>query len=347
MKIQKKAILTRRAFIGTTAAVSAASLLPFSYQCKNETLTDTGADSPFLNSNFGGVQIGAITYSWRSMPGGAEEFLGYCVRSGISSIEMMGDLAEQYAGCPHRLPSIRSKTGAHHLTDEEQAEYNRVNADALESVRKWRLSAPMDKFEELRKMYNNAGVDIHIIKLRPATWTDEEIDYAFNVAKILGCMGVNEEIGESACRRLGPFAEKHNMYAIFHTHGEPAEPGFSFDPFLSYSNANMINLDVGHYYGATGVNPVGTIEKYHNRIASIHLKDKTGPETDPPNANQVWGQGETPLREVLLLLKEHAGEDDWPKYADIELEYPIPVWSDAVKEVEKCLNYAKCILMCG
>ena len=37
------------------------------------------------NSNFHGVQIGAITYSFRSLPGSAEETLKYCVECGISA----------------------------------------------------------------------------------------------------------------------------------------------------------------------------------------------------------------------------------------------------------------------
>src|SRR3954468_21695153 len=54
------------------------------------------------NSNFDGVQIGVITYSYRSMPGAndAEALLKYIVDSGVSAIELMGPAAEIYAGSP-------------------------------------------------------------------------------------------------------------------------------------------------------------------------------------------------------------------------------------------------------
>ena len=52
------------------------------------------------DSNFGGVQIGAITYSWRSMPGTADDLLKYTVQCGLSSVELMGEPAEQFAGAP-------------------------------------------------------------------------------------------------------------------------------------------------------------------------------------------------------------------------------------------------------
>jgi sugar phosphate isomerase/epimerase len=131
------------------------------------------------------------------------------------------------------------------------------------------------------------------------------------------------------------------MFAIFHNHMQFATPGFSYDPFLAVSPAVMMNFDMGHFFGSTGIHPNTIIEKYKDRIFSVHIKDKTGPKTDPANANQVWGQGETPLAEVLLLIKEKK----WPLYCDIELEYDIKPWSDQVKETATCVKYARQILM--
>src|ERR1051326_3170441 len=54
------------------------------------------------NSKFDGVQVGVITYTYRSMPGAndAEALLKYIVDSGISGIELMGPAAEIFAGSP-------------------------------------------------------------------------------------------------------------------------------------------------------------------------------------------------------------------------------------------------------
>ena len=53
------------------------------------------------NSTINGVRVGAITYSYRSMPDqGAEAYLRYVVDSGISQIEFMGDPVEAFAGAP-------------------------------------------------------------------------------------------------------------------------------------------------------------------------------------------------------------------------------------------------------
>ena len=323
---QKKSI-SRRNFLGTTAiAATALSFAPFAFSCTG----DSG-------SKFGGVQIGVITYSWRSMPGTAEDILKYCVEGKISSLELMGNVAEEYAGIPVMPP--RPKRGVKQ-TDAERETYEIARDKAMTQQKEWRLSNNMAKYKELRKMFNDAGVDIHIVKFAPARWSDAEIDYAFKAAKIMGAKGITNEIGDEACKRLGKFAEKHNMYAIFHNHAQPGEPGFSFDKFLAHSPKNMLNFDVGHYFGATGNHPNKVIERLHDRIFSIHLKDKTGKNSEPANTNRSWGEGDTPLSDILNLIKDNK----WPIYCDIELEYPVPENSDAQKEIVKCVEYCKNIL---
>jgi len=53
------------------------------------------------NSLIDGVQIGTITYSFRSMPDqSAEATLKYIVESGISAVELMGGPIESFGGAP-------------------------------------------------------------------------------------------------------------------------------------------------------------------------------------------------------------------------------------------------------
>jgi sugar phosphate isomerase/epimerase len=331
---QSKNQVSRRKFLGLTAAAATFAFVPANFRFVNEQ-QQTKPGKP--NSKFGGVQIGAITYSWRSMPGSAEDTLKYCLECGISSIELMGDVAERYAGLPQG--PVRPARGVV-LSDAEKAVVDKASKEAIEAQRKWRISVPMKKYEDFRKMYNDAGVNIHIAKFSPENWSDAEIDYSFKAAKALGAKGVCNEIGDNAAKRLGPFAQKHGMYAILHQHLQPGEPGWTFDKFLDYSPANMLNFDAGHYFGATGLHPNGIIERLHNRIVSIHLKDKTGPKGNPANTNMAWGKGETPIADILLLLKK----EKWPINVDIELEYPVPEGSDAVAEVRKCVEFCRTIL---
>jgi sugar phosphate isomerase/epimerase len=368
--------LTRRKFLGGTAAAAALTVMPFNFSEGPAILSSASSAQP--NSNFGGVQIGAITYSWRDLPGGLENIVKYCKEAGISSVELMSGDLETFLGAPEnpRQGMFRPPQGQRpaaqpaanppaqgqgnqpaqanrpegapaqapgggfqrpRLTPEQEAQVAKYNED----LKAWRLSVPMSKVAEAKKMFDNAGIGIHIVKFSPARWSDEEIDYAFKVAKAMGAKGVTDELSEDAVKKLAPFAEKHGMYAIFHQHMQFATPGFSYDPFLAVSPAVMMNFDAGHFFGSTGIHPNTIIEKYHNRLVSVHIKDKTGPNTDPANTNQVWGQGEMPLEDVLLLIKK----EKWPLFCDIELEYPVKPWSTSVKEVRTCVHYARQILM--
>jgi len=327
-------LVSRRRFLGLTAAAAAFTVIPVNF---SPAKVQKKAKAKKPNSKFGGVQIGAITYSWRSMPSGAEDTLKYCLEGGISSIELMSDTAEQFAG----IPRVTMERPGRDATDEQKSAFQKAMKNNTEAQHNWRKTAQMNKFEELRKMYNNAGVQIHIAKFSPENWSDEEIDYSFRAAKAMGAKGVSTEIGDLSAKKLGPFAEKHGMKVVLHQHMQPGQPGWTFEKFLEMSPANMLNFDAGHYFGATGLHPNGIIEKLHDRIASIHIKDKTGPKGTPPNTNMEWGKGETPIADILLLLKKNK----WPINVDIELEYNIPQGSDAVAEVKKCVEYCRKILV--
>ena len=322
--------LSRRSFISSAATAAASfAFMPSSFAFTSEQTKP--------NSKFNGVQVGAITYSWRSMPSSAQDIIKYCVEAGINSIELMGNVAEEFAGIPPLPP--RPPRGS--STSEQDREiFQKAYDEAWENQREWRLAVSMKKYKELRKLFNKAGVNIHIVKFAPTGLSNEEIDYAFTAAKILGAKGITDEIGHKSCTVLGKYAEKHNMFAIYHNHLQPGEPGFSFDEFLSYSPNNMLNFDVGHYWGATGKHPNEIIERLHDRIFSIHLKDKTGKIGNPPNTNMPWGEGDTPIHDILKLIQKKK----WPIHCDIELEYSIPENSNAQKEITKCVNYCKNIL---
>ena len=347
MKDKRKPLgqVSRRDFLSAAAAAGAISTIKFASFARS---SSSGAifTTPVHRSKFAGVQIGTITYSFRDLDGGIENVLKACVDSGVSSIELMPQGVETYLGAPNPPEGLGGYGGPpprgfqrKPLTAEQQAARDKYD----EELKAWRLSVPMSKYVALRKMFNEAGVDIHIVKFQASRWSsDKEIDYAFKAAKALGAKGISEELNEDAARKLGPIAARNGMYAIFHNHMQFAEPGFSYDPFIEISPAVMFNFDAGHFFGSTGLHPNTIIDKYHDRIMSVHLKDKTGPNTTPPNANQVWGQGEMPMEDVLLNIRDKK----YPIYCDIELEYDVPAWSNSVKEVKTCLKYARQILLC-
>jgi sugar phosphate isomerase/epimerase len=170
--------------------------------------------------------------------------------------------------------------------------------------------------------------------------SDEEFEYIFNVAEALGCTHTTLELltDPAQLKRVGDFAMKKKIYAAYHTHTQGSMT--AFDQAFAASKGNMANVDFGHFVAAgnVGGTPMQFLEKFHDRIASFHLKDRTTPGHCA--LNLPWGTGETPIKEILQLVSRNK----WKMPASIELEYEVPEGSDAVKEVRKCVEYCRAAL---
>jgi sugar phosphate isomerase/epimerase len=284
------------------------------------------------NSLINGVQLGTITYSYRSMPDqSAEATLRYIVDSGISAIELMNGPAESFAGAPSSGRRGGGGGRGQALTPELQA----AQRAAADQLKQWRTSVSMDRFKALRRMYNDAGVSIYAWKVLTPEMSDEEFEYVFDVAEALGCTHTTLELPTDGAqlKRIGQFAEKRKIYAAYHTHTQATMA--SFDEAFALSKANMSNIDLGHYVAGTGESPIPFLRKYHDRIASVHLKDRTTPAHGAKNL--PWGTGDTPLKDILQVMKR----EKYAFPASIELEYDVPPTSDAVKEVARCLAFCR------
>jgi sugar phosphate isomerase/epimerase len=288
------------------------------------------------NSLFNGVQVGAITYSWRSLPGTAEDILKYCIECNVSAIELMGPTGEQFAGAPEAPPRPSMAPGANGQRPEITAEQKAAMAEYATKMAEWRAKVSMDKFVQLRKMYNNAGVSIYAFK--PSALgdknTDAEVDYALRAAKALGANQANVELPNDPAqtKRLGEIALKNKVYVGYHGHTQQTPTWW--DTALGQSKYNAMNFDMGHYVAA-GYDPIPLIESKHDHIVSMHVKDRKNKEHG--GANVVWGEGDTPITEALELMR--ARKYKFP--ATIELEYEIPAGSDPLKETAKCVEFAR------
>jgi sugar phosphate isomerase/epimerase len=324
----------RRGFLSMATAAGAMALLQ---RPAVAALADAAAVAAKPNSVINGVHIGCITYSYRDGLLGnrngistAEDTLKALLQDGLSEVELMDGPIRAYTGISGgrgarggRGPGGPGGPGGQPAQEPPQL---------TDAQRAQQRETQLAKCRELRKLYNDAGVNIHIHKIGFGQ-SDEEIDFNFQVAEALGCVAITTERSEDLARRLAPFAEKHKIWVAFHNHTNNVPVIDKPDPILDLGKYIGFNLDVGHYFAGTkGQSPIPVIEKYHDRIISLHLKDRTA-----EGRNLSWGKGQTPIKEVLQLLKK----EKWPIYADIELEYPVPQGSDSVAEVAKCFQYCK------
>ena len=269
--------------------------------------------------NIGGVDISVITYSFQAGTEDMETIIQYCLDSKSDNIELMGNHVERTIGMP------RSR---------------RDSAD-------WRANVSMKEFKKVKKEFDQKGINIFAYKpycMSPRN-KDEEIEYAMKATKALSADYVTAELtDETNTKRISYYAEKHDVKVGYHGHLQSTDIAWNFA--LDNSKNNYINLDIGHYIAVGGVNTKETLLKFiennHDRICSLHLKDRNAPtETNPDDRdNKIWGQGDTPIKEVLLLMQKKS----YNFTATIEREYPIPEGSNAVQEVIRCMDYCKSVL---
>jgi len=285
------------------------------------------------NSKFGGVQIGInAPYSYHGQYNTADECLDATVKLDLSALELRAQPIEGFMGAPASLvayPKPRVPKGE--TPPDPKA--------AAAELRAWRLSAPMAKATAMRKKFEDQGVKIEIMKVDAIdTFTDEEIDYMFGLAKTVGAKAISCEIPLSHTKRLGEFATKHKMMVGYHGHTNVTSPEAfgrpeSWETAMSYSKYNGINLDIGHFVAGNSTSPIPFLEKYHDRVTHIHLKDRK--TNNGPNV--PFGLGDTPIKETLQLMKKNK----WTFPGIIEMEYPVPAGSTLMAEIAKCVEFCK------
>jgi sugar phosphate isomerase/epimerase len=291
-----------------------------------------------INSKVNGVQIGAITYSFRTMPN-PDDIIKAMAQIGLSEVELMSGDAEKLAG----LPPLPARGGggraggggrgtATPLTPEQQAELDAAQA----AQRKWKMSATESTFKIAKQKFKDAGINIRLLcyNMNVNTTKDDEIEYAFMMAKALGAKAMSTSTQVSMAKRVAPFAAKHKMMVGFHGHDRVEAPDevsseATFKAVMAEGPYLGANLDIGHYTAANG-DPVAFLKQYHERITNIHLKDRKKDH----GANLPWGEGDTLIKEVLQLLKT----TKWNIPANVEYEY---MGTDPTAEVAKCYEFCK------
>jgi len=293
-----------------------------------------------IDSKFGGVQIGAITYSFNRIASpNPEAIIKAYVEVGLGEAELMSDHCEALAGAPAMPVFRRSGGGRPQLTPEQLAE----RKAAGEKLAQWRAAANGNTWKTVARKFDDAGIDLALLCYN--MWDgmkDEDIEYGFQMAHGLGVKAITTSTTLTMAKRIAPFADRHKLMVGYHGHDATNDPNQtatleSYDTLMAYGKYNGVNLDIGHFTEA-GYDAVAFIKAHHKKITNLHLKDRK--KNHGPNV-AVWGTGDTPMKEVLQLLKT----EKYPIPANLELEYPIPEGSDIIAEAKKCLAYVKSCLV--
>lgn len=259
------------------------------------------------DKNFKGVVIGVQTYSLRDRD--ADGCVAALKELGVTSVEMWSGHAEPFKGRPDR-----------------------------EEVRKWRETVPLSHFTDLRKKFNDAGVNVYAYNYSfRDDFSDKEVARGFEFANALGAKVITASSNVSTAKKVDPWAKKAKIRVGMHNHSRVVANEFATpEDFLAamkgMSQYICINLDIGHFVAAN-FEPVKFMEEWYSRIVTLHIKDRKKNQ----GANVEFGEGDTPIKDVLTWLKTN--KQAIP--ANIEYEYK---GADTVAEVRKSLEYCRKIV---
>jgi sugar phosphate isomerase/epimerase len=277
-----------------------------------------------IDSTVGGVRLGVQTYSFRELPrpeGGQmlDVIVNAMTECGLGDCELFAPQLEPRMAFGRGRPAPGSP----------EAE------KAREEQRRFRLETPLAHFQQVKQKFDAAGITIFAYNYSfNRSFSDEEIDRGFEIARALGAGVITASTTLSVAKRVAPFAEKHKLVVAMHNHSNLKDPDEfatpeSFAAAMKMSSYFKINLDIGHFTAAD-FDALAFIREQHAHITNLHLKDRKRNQGD----NLPWGEGDTPIREALQLLKR----ERWPIRAHVEYEYK---GAGPIEEVKRCYAYAK------
>jgi sugar phosphate isomerase/epimerase len=270
----------------------------------------------------GGVRLGVQTYSLRGLP---RPEGGDMVEPLIKGMTECG-----FTECELWAPQIEPAQAGGRGRSPEDVQKSR------EELRRWRTETPLSHFDAIRKKFQSAGIRVWAYNYSPdVRYTDAEIDRGFEIAKTLGAEVITASATLESAKKIAPFAEKHRMTVAMHNHSNTKDPNEfatpeSFAAAMKLSKYFKVNLDIGHFTAAN-FDAVAYLKEHHGSVTNLHIKDRRKNQGD----NVPWGTGDTPIREVLQLLKR----EKWPIRAYMEYEHRGT--AGVVEEVKTCFDFAK------
>ena len=222
-----------------------------------------------------------------------------------------------------------------------------MRAVGIDSVELWQGHLDPGKATDAdcqatRQKLDAAGIKVsaYCVNFRPDS-SAELLEKSFQWAGKLGTRVMTTSVQKPIVPRLDEQCVKHKVYLGLHNHWYPAafkgnreqefeDPADFLDALEGRSSYLSINLDIGHF-AASGHDPVAFFKKHHERIVSLHIKDR---DKDPERSNRRFGEGVTPIKEMARAMK-----DAKFRYA-ANLEYEIDP-EDPTEGLRHALAYLK------
>jgi sugar phosphate isomerase/epimerase len=310
--------------------------------------------APRVNSTIGGVRMGLQSACFTFSGMALDDIVATMVKVGLAEIDVMSEHVEQYLGAPGiQLPGTgrpgpwvqrgaadaAGRAGAPGAAAPPAPPAPRAAGAAAgrgmdpavrQALRDWRLGVNLDRYRAVAKKFTDAGLTFYSYNLSfNDSYTDEEIEKGLEMTKALGTRIITASSPLTVLPRVAPLAEKHGVIVALHNHTNGPD---DFASAMALGKSMWVNLDVGHFF-ASGYDPIAYIKEHHARITNLHVKDRQKNQ----GREMPFGQGDTPLKEVLLLVRRE--KYDFP----VCIEYVGP--DGPVAELTRCFDYCKSVLL--
>ncbi len=264
-----------------------------------------------INSVFGGVRLGIGSYSFRG-------FKLDDIAAGLSAVPM-GEL---------ELESWFVEPGI------STAGRGGMSPQARETLRQWRLTTSVEELRAVKKKFDDAGIHICAYNIPvDDSFTDAEIDRVFPMAQALGVNLLNVVTTLTGAERLIAPSAKYKMRVGFHPSGNLQLPGAigtadSWRKVIALAPNFGVNPDLGGRAN-WGPDPIAFLREMKDRLTTLHTHDQV-----------PLGQGQAPIKEILLMVKQ----EKFTFVPIIERIYRLTPEMDNVAELRKSVEYCKTVL---
>jgi sugar phosphate isomerase/epimerase len=295
-----------------------------------------------ISSKVHGVQLGLAGFSLNGLPrqGILDAIVKSMVDIGLGDCLLFAPSTEPAELADRARPARGA--GAPARGGGARAPLSPEQAAAVEELRQWHLSVPLDYYKAIRKKFNDAGIEISgFDSSLGASPSDEELTKACAVTRALGATFMMTPLPRPVARRLAPIAEKHGVKVglqgrpnLKATDPDAISKPQDYEQAVALSKNFGTSIDVGDAT-AGGFDALKFVQDYHAHAFALNLKDRTKAGLSVP-----WGEGDSHIKEILQLIRDKK----YPIRCYLDCEYATAPGGSRIADVKRCFEYAKAAL---
>jgi sugar phosphate isomerase/epimerase len=195
-------------------------------------------------------------------------------------------------------------------------------------------STSLEQYKAIRRKFEHAGIEIYGLSGFHGS-NEEELNRTFEVADALGARLITLTVTLPAAKLIAPLVEKSKFRVGIqgNPNMNPTNPDTiarpeQYEAAVALSRSFGLSFDIGDATGS-GYDTLPFVKDHLDSVSLIYLKDRRKDHT-----SVLWGEGDTPVAEVLRLIRERKA----PIRCYIDCDYKT---TDRPADVKRSFDYAR------